>query len=797
MTDKIQHTSGNIESYFRLNFLLGETLTAELHNAIELKTGKAANIWISKDKVDLKSDSAHELLAHLHIYDGINPAISDFDFYGCDSEGKFFLVFSHNFDINFLLPRGNFDEMIRRLYRSFNLISKLHDNEIFIGSLSDKSFYLSKSGTVKLCSGIRSFSHDAGKLIEGLNKSDLAYIAPELAKGEFSSKSDVYALGVLGFKAVFDKLHLDPVYRNGSLVVSSDISQLTITSDLNNLVRVLSKAIDPNPENRYVSATQLLEALVAALSTEKVNSSEEESVKKEQISVLPALKRKKDQLAKVAEQEEKKVSRVIAWSIVSVLILSFVVGIFVYRKYQTRLAHDIEAATAPFSGGNPELTRSVATITNLSTELKEKIQEIQELSDSRDPLSYSLLVASATKSKDQNILNSSQAALIDKLNKLKFPLSAIQLEQWLRYSGVDPSDPIYKNILNALDPAIPDNKRMELLEKITKLDLNIATRLTAALYFDHNQKVDYGKLLRLQIAEPYNIESADNLSSLALIIYHENLNQIFSTNVLKGLNVLTVDDLKFILPETHKFNETLRNNILALAIKQKVLGEESNLFLKTISENPSLNSDLQQVLIKIASGNISLKDLQIVNSWRDPQAEKLLILALNLIIDEEERLKLFDLLATRNIKSLPAETLMSFFKDKLWSNRGKYISAFGVISVSESYSDDQIAEALRTFKKYFNNYKLQSIFLNDSNERVAKIFVNNFHGQLGLAQKINLLRHQDVNIRKFVVNNLETNDVGAIKLISEAYKQEKNAEIREMYKKNFWFINQDKGSNRR
>lgn len=381
MAEKIQHTSGSVESYFRLNFLLGETLNAGLYNAIDLRSGKSANIWISKDRVDLSSDIAHQLLDHLHKFDGINPPLADFDYYGCDSEGKMFLVFAHNFNINLLLPRGNFDEMIRRLYRFVRIIAKLHQEGLSIGTLSDKSFYLTKSGTVEFSSGLKAFSHDGGKLMEGLTTADLVYVAPELVDNTFSKRSDVYSLGVLGFKAIFDQEHLTPVYQDGSLFVSSDISKLTITSDLNNLVRVLNKATEPNPENRYASAEEFMEALVLSLN-KQAGKLTESTIDNEQVSVLPALQLNQKEISKSEQQKvnkQERISKAIAWSIAGVFLLSAIVGILVYRKYQTRLAQEIEAATAPFSGGNPELTKSVAKIANLSTELKEKIKEIQQL----------------------------------------------------------------------------------------------------------------------------------------------------------------------------------------------------------------------------------------------------------------------------------------------------------------------------------------------------------------------------------------------------------------------------------
>ena len=44
------------------------------------------------------------------------------------------------------------------------------------------------------------------------------------------------------------------------------------------------------------------------------------------------------------------------------------------------------------------------------------------------------------------------------------------------------------------------------------------------------------------------------------------------------------------------------------------------------------------------------------------------------------------------------------------------------------------------------------------------------------------------DLRRAAIASIETNDAGALKIVSDAYGREKDPEVRELYKKKFPFI---------
>jgi HEAT repeat protein len=66
---------------------------------------------------------------------------------------------------------------------------------------------------------------------------------------------------------------------------------------------------------------------------------------------------------------------------------------------------------------------------------------------------------------------------------------------------------------------------------------------------------------------------------------------------------------------------------------------------------------------------------------------------------------------------------------------------------------------------------------------------------LGLGGLINLLTDSDKDIRIAAVRALKGyNDIGALKFIIDNFEREKDPEVREAYRENFWVIKEREGS---
>lgn len=83
---------------------------------------------------------------------------------------------------------------------------------------------------------------------------------------------------------------------------------------------------------------------------------------------------------------------------------------------------------------------------------------------------------------------------------------------------------------------------------------------------------------------------------------------------------------------------------------------------------------------------------------------------------------------------------------------------------------------------------LQNTLLSSGDERILTIVLSRYAGDLSLVQKVKLLGHPSILVREKVLPNIQTNDVGAMKLITAAYDKEASQKIKGIYKKQFWFI---------
>ncbi len=790
----IPHTPGPYTDYFQISYKIAETFGANLYSGINVDSSKPTVLWVSKFPVNLTSAEAQNLLLQMHSIDVIDPPVGPFDTYGIDFHGLAFLSFTEKISNNLNQSRANTEEMERRLFKAIRLVHKAHQANCCFGDLNPNSFWLNNSGGVELTSVL--------KLPMTFQKSDLAsfdsqliaYLAPEVFEKVVSTQSDVYSLGMIAFYLILNRLPVEVELTPEGLPKIDYTLENTFKKQLPPyLLEVLEKAISLDPALRYQTAGELIEALVAINERIKVGDKRETPATEPIVNILPAIRSKDQmQIEKFQESLAKRLAnnayKIIFSVIAFVILASLVTGLMFYRHYRQTLAREINEATAPFSGGNPELTKSIAQISNISAELKDKIAEIQSLAESPDPLSYGLLVASADNSKDDLLVKNSQSAIIQKLQSSGQVLTAIQLEQWFRYGNKDIKSPVFGKVLKLLDPAMPLKNKLSAINKLNSQDLNISTRLAAALYFDLKQPDSFKELLVQQIGKGLGIPAAEKLSALALIMQHEALHQIFSEQIKSNYSKLSEYDLKVLLEYFAKRDQQVFKDLVKIIIEQNIYPKLKARFLVAIISNKDLSIDLTEALTMVAVDKVDASYLNRIVTWQSPQAEELLFSLISILEDNEGKVMVLDSLAIRNLQSNPGQGFVKWLKENKWEQRQKYLDSLATLATSVNFTEQEILSALKIFQKDLQDTGLQNALLASADDRLPLLFIENFSESIGLAQKLNLLKHPNTEIRKAIIKRLETNDVGAMKLIVDAYSLEQNEELKNIYKEKYWFV---------
>lgn len=159
------------------------------------------------------------------------------------------------------------DESLKVLFQLAAGLQALHNRGVVHRDLKPENALIDETGHVKIsdfgiavCDG----SEDPGsrdRIVGTMN-----YLSPEyIARGEFDSRSDIYALGVIGYELITGRLP----YEGGSLleslmlrVKSDPISPHLLVPDCSfELSTIIMKAIKRFPEDRYQHVAELLRDL--------------------------------------------------------------------------------------------------------------------------------------------------------------------------------------------------------------------------------------------------------------------------------------------------------------------------------------------------------------------------------------------------------------------------------------------------------------------------------------------------------------------------------------------------------
>ena len=144
--------------------------------------------------------------------------------------------------------------------KALDYAHNFHDREgrkrpVIHRDVTPENVLISGVGAVKLCDfGIAKGDFRTEKTKTGIVKGKVAYIAPEVMRtGRASVRSDLYSLGVILFEMVAGK-RLAP-----SRLDQAKVDELDCDEGLKALIR---KAVDTEPEQRFKSASEMLNAVL-------------------------------------------------------------------------------------------------------------------------------------------------------------------------------------------------------------------------------------------------------------------------------------------------------------------------------------------------------------------------------------------------------------------------------------------------------------------------------------------------------------------------------------------------------
>lgn len=799
-TENRLHTEKPIREYYQLTEPFSETVSATLYKGIHTSKGVQVMVWVSKYPFEVDSSECNDFVNKIRKIDEIDPPISSMEQFGIDSDGFAFVVFPSSMREQLLSDNIEIMEKYRRYFQIIRKVEVLHSLDISFGDISVNSFmgYDTASFDFSALIGIPKKLYEDG--YDKISPLLLQFCAPELISSASSNKkADIFSLGVLGFYLFKEDVPFNIELENSKAVYNENEESFLPDDKLPEaFFNVFRKAIAINPKDRYSSVSELVESLVGAKEKIEISSRKTTAIKSPMLSkslvvqptIAKPLKIDNDVRKSAAYPMLTKITSLKSMSIFISVFLVIIAGIYLFFQTASdrKLSRETKEATLPFTAGSSELTNSVNKITDISAGAKEKVDEIRKLSRSADPISYSLLLANAKEAKDPFIKSTINDAIVDKLKKEGFLLTSSQVNQWLRYSKVDSTTNLYSMVIKSSDPVVPLVERAKYLDSLLQEDLNIGLRLLSALYFDLDLPNEFENLFEKYLGNKITKASDTKVSPLVLIILHDGLSPIFSTNIKASLETLTNKDIKEVLPVYAKRNDEKLIDLINIAKERNLYSEKDLYLINIVKEEQDLKLNVLQALISIVDNSTDKSDISSLSAWSDTRAEDALILLINKINDEDLVEYAVDVVAALKAISEPANGIINWLKEKKWENRVTYAKSFSILSKSEYYTNDEILNSLEVFKKGIKNRSLLNSFVKSGDIRIIKGVLSKYGKEITLAQKLNLIKNKNPQIRKLVIPVIDTNDVGAMKLLVDSFEREKDLEVKQIFRDNFWFL---------
>ncbi len=812
------HTDGVVGDYFTIEGHLMSTRSADAYKAIDKSRGQSICLWILRHPLAINSDAVQRFLARLTAIKQISPPISDLVSFGVDAAGMAFSIFGP-LD-GHLIDAGNIElaEAERRFTAAVRIIGKLHSSGIVCGDLCASSFWVDRPGDLRFVGAMGSFDSEAVATAMVPPMETLHYVAPEQRTGAgIDSATDVFALGVLGYRLLTKRHPLEgsPVGTLGAF----DIGTVKPISAFVNVPpiwaeEVIFKCLDPQPENRYQTAEEILAAISSI--RQRVFSEEKTPVRTKRDPILvkaesganivrsgvvtPAKVDKSGQEPVPLQSPTAVSTRVKIAGGVLVAALCGLVALQQIRARQdapldTTLQQELSVHRSVV--GNEQLRQAIDVIAEPQVSLTERAAELEKIVNSDDPLAHDILVKSAKDAKSAQLRALSEKSIIDRARRLGLVRSAEQVRQWLRTLRPGEMPPSYEAVLQSLDVTLPTEAHNSYLRQAYATNPSMVLRLAAALALDSSKLEDYQPVLGQLIGDAMKFEDVKNHSTLALILSNPELSVVFGDDVIQRREQIPNADVLWLLKVLADRGDINVRPIASAAVERGILSPLRGTYLSVIRDRGDLPPDVLNSLIRASAGILRVEDIGSFGRWYDVQSEKILLTILADTTDTDLLTETFDTVSGKSISSEPAYTLIEWVRSNNWEKRAQFAHSIGVLSNIDILTADEVIKNLKPFEGFLGDTRIMNVFLDTKNSALVKNIINDHPSVLGLGGLLNLLEYSDKDVRIAAVKQLTRyNDMTALKLIIQHYDLEKDADVRAVYEDSFWAIKERKQSAR-
>lgn len=731
---KVRET--DLNNYFQVESHLVEGIYADAYKAVDKTSARPVCLWMFRSRLKDQVGADDAFLERISLLSAEMPgAILRF---GVDSTGVAFATVPP-LDGRPLFG-GGLDpiEAERRFLACLRLVVALHDKGISLGDITEGSFWVDRTGTVRLVGVMGDFSE---YFIEKEEPRNTEFIC----SGTLFQK-DCYALCVIAvrlFSGSFPTGRVNITNKNAPSWAHS-VLQSGIDRKYNNASEIL---------NEIQASRKRLEDQSYMPAAPKAGGLTKIAPRESQITLGRTVKQKYNE--EMVVQSTSASSAILVVAIGALCALG--VGGFIYWSQSEKLM--VEGRVSP--------------IVSVGEEVSDESQ-LRKLSQSDDPVAHEKLIENALSSADRN---RAEFYLLERARRRGSLRAAEQVRRWLR----DPSENIYRSVLRLLDPGIPRNIQEDFLKEVYANNKEFGLALATAIFLDN---LSDEALLKNLIGDSLQGIEQRNLSTFALILAHPQLSPEFGEDVIQKREALSDSDILELIRILSIRADPIIRPIAHAALERGLVDKRRMPLLELVRDRVDLPVHILQTL---SFASLEDSDISNLGGWKDRDLERVLLTICGAFSDKSKLKMALDFLGAMTVTAEPANSLLRWIRDKAWDQRANFGALIGALSAPDRFTKAQLDDAFKTIEPYFNDKKLVTILI--QSESAALIMIRKYPNLIGIPKALSLLRNPDPEVRIGAIDVLKgTNDLGAMKLIINAFEGEKDASVKDKYRSTFWFI---------
>jgi hypothetical protein len=320
------------------------------------------------------------------------------------------------------------------------------------------------------------------------------------------------------------------------------------------------------------------------------------------------------------------------------------------------------------------------------------------------------------------------------------------------------------------------------LARLYQLDPQLSCIVAAALVLDTGEAEPYRGLFAKAVEQQAGYPQGAEHNPYALMLSLRNVHDLFSDDILDIQERIPPEDIVWLLDELGGHGRPEVATVARIADKRGVIGGARVVFAQELYRSATLPARVQSALVSGALGKLSADDIKRLREWYGPGAPRVLAAAILTAADPLVARNAFDALTEKSVVDPYAAKIMDYVRDGTTDEDASYHGVVAAVIVRDDVGEEALRQEFDNVRGAPRLKEFLKHGIAGAPPRVLLLIVSAHGDSMDPLDLIDLLSYPDPAVRIASVSFLTgVNDILLLKLISQAYDDEADPTVREVY----------------